>query len=98
MGGGIDCLLEEWEADAIFPAHESFEKMGRPGFPGSSQAEEYGGMGFDFSYALAAAEAPRLRAGAGRRHGRRRAVEQGHGGARGRLSDTANATDTSDTR
>jgi len=98
IAAGIDPFVDEWEADAIFPAHEPFEKMGRPGFPGSTQAEEYGGMGFDFSYALAAAEAPRLGACAGRRHGRRRAVEQGHGGARGRLSDTANATDTSDTR
>jgi len=57
IAAGIDPFVDEWEADAIFPAHEPFKKMGRPGFPGSTQAEEYGGMGLDFSYALAAAEA-----------------------------------------
>ena len=41
----------------IFPAHEVFRKMGQLGFLGITKPEAYGGMGLDFSYALAAAEA-----------------------------------------
>ena len=53
----IDPFVEEWEANEIFPAHELFKKMGRLGFLGITKPEAYGGMGLDFSYALAAAEA-----------------------------------------
>ena len=53
----IDPFVEEWEANEIFPAHELFKKMGRLGFLGITKPESYGGMGLDFSYALAAAEA-----------------------------------------
>jgi citronellyl-CoA dehydrogenase len=53
----IDPYVDEWEANEIFPAHELFRKMGRLGFLGITKPEAYGGMGLDFSYALAAAEA-----------------------------------------
>lgn len=53
----IDPFVDEWEAGEIFPAHELFKKMGRLGFLGITKPEAYGGMGLDFSYALAAAEA-----------------------------------------
>ncbi|MCL1962278.1 MAG: acyl-CoA dehydrogenase family protein [Desulfovibrionaceae bacterium] len=53
----IDPFVDEWEANHIFPAHELFKKMGRLGFLGITKPEAYGGMGLDFSYALAAAEA-----------------------------------------
>ena len=53
----IDPFVDEWEANEIFPAHELFKKMGQLGFLGITKPEEYGGMGLDFSYALAAAEA-----------------------------------------
>ncbi|ADU97975.1 acyl-CoA dehydrogenase family protein [Alicycliphilus denitrificans] len=53
----IDPFVDEWEANEIFPAPELFKKMGRLGFLGITKPEAYGGMGLDFSYALAAAEA-----------------------------------------
>lgn len=53
----IDPFVDEWEAAEIFPAHELFKKMGNLGFLGITKPETYGGMGLDFSYALAAAEA-----------------------------------------
>ncbi|MGV0983085.1 MAG: acyl-CoA dehydrogenase family protein [Limnohabitans sp.] len=53
----IDPFADEWEAAEIFPAHELFRKMGQLGFLGITKPEAYGGMGLDFSYALAAAEA-----------------------------------------
>ena len=53
----IDPFVDEWEAAEIFPAHEVFRKMGQLGFLGITKPEAYGGMGLDFSYALAAAEA-----------------------------------------
>ncbi|NYT63387.1 acyl-CoA dehydrogenase family protein [Alcaligenaceae bacterium] len=53
----IDPFAEEWEANEIFPAHELFKKMGQLGFLGITKPEAFGGLGLDFSYALAAAEA-----------------------------------------
>ena len=53
----IDPFVDEWEANEVFPAHDLFRKMGRLGFLGITKPEAYGGMGLDFSYALAAAEA-----------------------------------------
>lgn len=53
----IDPFVDEWEANEIFPAHELFKKMGQLGLLGISKPEAYGGLGLDFSYALAAAEA-----------------------------------------
>lgn len=53
----IDPFVDDWEAAEIFPAHELFKKMGQLGFLGISKPEAFGGLGLDFSYALAAAEA-----------------------------------------
>jgi len=53
----IDPFVNEWEAAEIFPAHALFKKMGNLGFLGITKPEAYGGMGLDFSYAIAAAEA-----------------------------------------
>ncbi|MEK9720685.1 MAG: acyl-CoA dehydrogenase family protein [Quisquiliibacterium sp.] len=53
----INPHVDEWEAAGIFPAHELFRKMGKLGFLGVNKPVEYGGMGLDYSYAAAAAEA-----------------------------------------
>lgn len=53
----IDPFVDEWEAAEIFPAHELFKKMGDLGFLGITKPTEYGGMGLDFSYGVAAGEA-----------------------------------------
>ncbi len=53
----IDPYVDEWEAAEIFPAHALFKKMGQLGFLGITKPEAYGGLGLDFSYAVAAAEA-----------------------------------------
>ncbi|MDR1968200.1 MAG: acyl-CoA dehydrogenase family protein [Burkholderiaceae bacterium] len=53
----IDPFIDEWEAAEIFPAHALFKKMGQLGFLGITKPEAYGGLGLDFSYAVAAAEA-----------------------------------------
>ncbi len=53
----INPHVDEWEAAGIFPAHELFHKMGKLGFLGVNKPVEYGGMGLDYSYASAAAEA-----------------------------------------
>ena len=53
----IDPFVDEWEAAEIFPAHELFKKMGDLGYLGITKPEPYGGLGLDFSYALAASEA-----------------------------------------
>jgi citronellyl-CoA dehydrogenase len=53
----INPHVEEWEKAEIFPAHELFRKMGRLGFLGVNKPVEHGGMGLDYSYAAAFAEA-----------------------------------------
>ena len=53
----INPFVDEWEKAEIFPAHEVFGKMGKLGFLGISKPVEYGGLGLDYSYAMAAAEA-----------------------------------------
>lgn len=53
----IDPFVDEWEAAEIFPAHALFKKMGALGYLGITKPEAYGGLGLDFSYALAASEA-----------------------------------------
>jgi citronellyl-CoA dehydrogenase len=52
----INPHVEEWEAAAIFPAHELFKKMGDLGFLGLTYPEEYGGLGLDFSYTVVLCE------------------------------------------
>jgi len=53
----INPHIDEWEEAGIFPAHELFKKMGAQGFLGVHKPEAYGGMGLDYSYAVAFAEA-----------------------------------------
>ena len=49
--------VDEWEKAEIFPAHELFKKMGKLGFLGVNKPVAHGGMGLDYSYAAAFAEA-----------------------------------------
>lgn len=53
----IDPHVEQWEQQPPFPAHQVFKKLGDLGLLGISKPEQYGGMGLDYSYNLAAAEA-----------------------------------------
>jgi len=52
----INPYADEWEKEGIFPAHELFKKAGDLGLLGLNRPEEYGGMGLDYSYNVAAAE------------------------------------------
>ncbi len=53
----INPHVDEWEAAGTFPAKELFRKMGRLGFLGICKPAGYGGMGLDYSYGIAMAEA-----------------------------------------
>ncbi len=57
LASEVDPFVDEWEAAEIFPAHALFKKMGDLGFLGINKPTEYGGLGLDFSYAVAAGEA-----------------------------------------
>jgi citronellyl-CoA dehydrogenase len=52
----INPHVDAWEEEEIFPAHEVFKKLGDLGLLGITKPIEYGGMGLDYSYALAFAE------------------------------------------
>ncbi len=49
--------VESWEAAGIFPAHEVFKKLGNAGLLGVTKPVAYGGMGLDYTYGCAMAEA-----------------------------------------
>ena len=49
----INPYVEEWEEKGSFPGHELFKKLGNAGYLGVNKPVEYGGMGLDFSYAMA---------------------------------------------
>ena len=53
----INPYVNEWEKAGAFPAHEVFKKMGDLGLLGINKPEQYGGMGLETSYAVAATEA-----------------------------------------
>ncbi|MEO1482853.1 MAG: acyl-CoA dehydrogenase family protein [Myxococcota bacterium] len=53
----INPYVDEWEEAQIFPAHEVFKKLGDQGFLGVTKPEEFGGLGLDFTYSVAIAEA-----------------------------------------
>lgn len=53
----INPHVDEWEEAEIFPAHEVFKKMGGLGLLGITKDESVGGLGLDYSYAVAFAEA-----------------------------------------
>lgn len=52
----INPFVDEWEERGIFPAHEVFKKLGDAGLLGLTKPVEFGGMGLDYSYAVAFAE------------------------------------------
>lgn len=52
----INPYVDEWEEAEIFPAHEVFKKLGDAGLLGIHKPEAFGGMGLDYSYAVAMAE------------------------------------------
>ncbi|UCE30080.1 MAG: acyl-CoA dehydrogenase family protein [Burkholderiales bacterium] len=53
----INPHVDEWERAGIFPARTVFKRLGELGFLGVTKPVEYGGMGLDYSYAVAIAEA-----------------------------------------
>jgi citronellyl-CoA dehydrogenase len=53
----INPFVDEWEAAEMFPAKEVFRKLGALGMLGVSKPTEYGGLGLDYSYSMAMAEA-----------------------------------------
>jgi len=53
----IDPHVDEWEAAEMFPAHQLFKKLGNLGLLGVTKPEKFGGLGLDFSYAVAVGEA-----------------------------------------
>ncbi len=53
----INPYVDTWEEAEEFPSHELFKKLGNLGLLGVKYPEEYGGMGLDFSYSVAVAEA-----------------------------------------
>jgi citronellyl-CoA dehydrogenase len=52
----INPHVDQWEKDGMFPAKELFKKMGDLGLLGISKQEQFGGLGLDYSYEIAAAE------------------------------------------
>lgn len=52
----INPHADEWEAAAMFPAHEVFKKLGDLGYLGVTKPEAYGGLGLDYSYSVVLAE------------------------------------------
>ncbi|MES2298570.1 MAG: acyl-CoA dehydrogenase family protein [Pseudomonadota bacterium] len=52
----INPYVDEWEEAEIFPAHQVFKKMGELGLLGLTKPAQFGGLGLDYSYAMAMAE------------------------------------------
>lgn len=52
----INPNVDKWEAEGLYPAHEIMKKLGDMGMLGINKPEAYGGLGLDYSYALAFAE------------------------------------------
>ncbi|ELT89941.1 hypothetical protein CAPTEDRAFT_167094 [Capitella teleta] len=53
----INPYVDEWEKAGAYPAHEVFKKLGQAGFLGVTKPTEYGGLGLDYTYSVATAEA-----------------------------------------
>ncbi len=49
--------VESWEDAGIFPAHEVFKKLGSAGLLGVTKPVQFGGMGLDYTFGCAVAEA-----------------------------------------
>ncbi|WP_130618961.1 acyl-CoA dehydrogenase family protein [Dyella amyloliquefaciens] len=52
----INPHVDEWEAAEMFPAKALFKQMGELGFLGIAKPTQFGGLGLDYSYAMAMAE------------------------------------------
>lgn len=52
----INPHVDAWEAAEMFPAKALFKKMGELGFLGIAKPTAFGGLGLDYSYAVAMAE------------------------------------------
>ena len=52
----INPHVGDWETAEMFPAKELFKKMGTLGFLGIAKPPQFGGLGLDYSYAMAMAE------------------------------------------
>ncbi|WP_266184243.1 acyl-CoA dehydrogenase family protein [Dyella humicola] len=52
----INPHVDDWETAEMFPAKELFKKMGTLGFLGIAKPTQFGGLGLDYSYAMAMAE------------------------------------------
>ena len=50
-------FIEEWESSGGFPAHDLFKKLGSIDMLGITKSTKYGGMGLDYSFGIAFAEA-----------------------------------------
>lgn len=53
----INIYVDDWEDAGSFPAKELFRKMANIGLLGISKSETFGGLGLDFTYEIAFAEA-----------------------------------------
>jgi citronellyl-CoA dehydrogenase len=53
----INPRVDAWEAEGLFPAHEVFKKLGSAGLLGVTKPTQFGGMGLDYTYGCAMAEA-----------------------------------------
>ncbi len=53
----INPRVDTWEAEGLFPAHEVFKKLGSAGLLGVTKPTQFGGMGLDYTYGCAMAEA-----------------------------------------
>lgn len=52
----INPFVDQWEREGIFPAHKVFKALGSHGFLGVNKPVRFGGLGLDYTYALAVAE------------------------------------------
>jgi len=52
----INPHIDRWEEEGMFPARQVMKAFGQQGFLGISKPTAFGGMGLDYSYALAFAE------------------------------------------
>lgn len=53
----INPHVEQWESEGLFPAHEVFKKLGNAGLLGITKPVAFGGLGLDYTYGCAMAEA-----------------------------------------
>ena len=52
----INPYVDQWEKEECIPTHKLFKKLGDAGFLGVNKPVEYGGLGLDYTYAIAVQE------------------------------------------